>query len=72
MLKFISESALVIAISLSFFVFGFVLGADFFQLSFRQVVTGLIAGAVCGVAILAVEYSRSRKQLTMVRERLSV
>ncbi len=72
MFKFISESALVIAVSLSFFAFGFVLGADFFQLTFRQVVTGLVAGAACGLAILAVEYARSRRQLTVVRERLSV
>lgn len=72
MLRFISENAAIIAISLSFFTIGFVLGADVFQLTFKQIITGLVAGAVCGVTILAIEYSRSRKQLSAVRERLSV
>ncbi len=36
MLKFIGGNAVAIAISLSFFTFGFILGADVFQLTSSQ------------------------------------
>jgi len=71
MFKFIGESAVVIAICLSFFTFGFVLGANFFELTSKQVVAGLIAGAACGLTIFLVEYHRSKKQLSVARERLA-
>jgi predicted branched-subunit amino acid permease len=71
MLKFIGGNAVTIAVSLSFFTFGFILGADVFQLTFKQIVTALISGAVCAGTILAVEYYRSKKQLSVVRERLA-
>jgi len=71
MLKFISEHAVTIAVSLSFFTFGFVLGADVFQLSFKQIITALVSCAVCAATILAVEFYRSQKQLSAARERLA-
>jgi hypothetical protein len=71
MFKFISGNAVTIAVSLSFFTFGFILGADVFQLTSRQIVTALISGGVCGATILAAEYIRSKKQLNAVRERLA-
>ena len=46
MLKFVYDRATIIAISLSFFTFGFVLAAAVYDLSMREVFTGLIAGAV--------------------------
>jgi uncharacterized membrane protein YciS (DUF1049 family) len=71
MFKFIGDNAVTISICLSFFTFGFVLGADFFQLSSRQIIAALISGAVCGATILGIEYYRSQKQLNAVRERLA-
>jgi hypothetical protein len=71
MLKFIGENAVTVAICVSFFIFGFVLGADVFQPTFEQGIVALISGAVCGATILAVEYHRSKKQLSAVRERLA-
>jgi hypothetical protein len=71
MLKFIGRNAVTIAVSLSFFTFGFVLGAEVFQLTYKQVITALVSCAVCAGTILAVEYYRSKKQLSVVRERLA-
>jgi hypothetical protein len=71
MFKFIGENAVTVAICLTFFTFGFILGADIFQLTFRQIATALISGAICGSTILMVEYLRSKKQLNAARERLA-
>ena len=61
MLKFVYDRATIIAISLSFFTFGFVLAAAVYDLSMREVFTGLIAGAVCGITILAMEIANSAR-----------
>jgi hypothetical protein len=71
MRKFINDGAVVIAISLSFFAFGFVLGMRVFDLNYQEVITALIAGAVCGVTILIIEFHKSKKQLSEVRARLA-
>jgi hypothetical protein len=43
-----------IAISTSFFIFGFFMAADLFDLSSYDIAAGLIAGAVAGITILLV------------------
>ena len=43
-----------VAISTSFFIFGFFMAADLFDLSADDMVAGLIAGAVAGITILSV------------------
>ena len=59
MRKFIYERAVIIAICLAFFAFGFSLAAHFYELTFGEAVTGLISGAVCGITILVVELANS-------------
>ena len=61
MRKFIYDRALIIAISLSFFTFGFVLAADMYDLTSQEVIIGLIAGAVCGLTVLAIEIANSAR-----------
>ena len=71
MRKFINDGAVVIAISLSFFAFGFALGTRVFDLDFQEVISALIAGAVCGVTVLIIEFHNSKKQLSAIRARLA-
>jgi hypothetical protein len=71
MLKFIHDNAKVIAISLSFFTFGYVLGTNAFDLGPRETMTVFIAGAVCGITALLTEYSNSKKRHSAIRARLS-
>ena len=52
MLKFLHQKAIIVAISLSFFTFGYVLGKDAFDLTAEQEIIVLIASAVCGIEIL--------------------
>lgn len=71
MRKFINDGAIVIAISLSFFAFGFALGTRVFDLDFQEVIVALIAGAVCGVTVLMIEFHNSKRQLGAIRARLA-
>ena len=59
MLGFMRDHAVIVAISLSFYVFGFVLGGDVFNLASENVLTVFIGGAVCGITILLMEMARS-------------
>ena len=61
MRKFIYDRAVIIAISLSFFAFGFVLAANVYDLTSQEVFVGLIAGAVCGITVLVVEIVNSTR-----------
>jgi hypothetical protein len=70
MLKFIDENAVVIAISLSFSTFGFVLGTRVFDLDSYELIGALIAGAVCGITILTIEFYNSKQ--SAIRARLCV
>ena len=65
--KFIIESAVVIAISLSFSTFGFVLGTRVFDLNSQDLIGALIAGAVCGITILMTEFFNSKKSAIRAR-----
>jgi hypothetical protein len=69
-LKFLHQNANIVAISLSFFTFGFVLGRDAFELTAEQQIIVLIASAVCGIEILMSSYSSARR--TALRTRLSL
>jgi hypothetical protein len=51
-LNLLLKNANTVAISLSFFTFGFVLGKDVFNLTPEQEFIVLTAGAACGFAIL--------------------
>lgn len=61
MRQFLYDRATIIAVSLSFFVFGFVLAAEIYELTAQETITGLIAGAVCGVTILVIEVANSMR-----------
>jgi hypothetical protein len=67
MRKFVYDHAVVIAISLSFFAFGYILGSDVFDLSSDNVLTVFIGGAVCGLTILLMEIARSGTPMRFVR-----
>ena len=69
--NFIYDNAKIIAISMSFFTFGFVLGADVFELAPQERITVLIAGAVCAIIVLMIKYSKSEKQHKIISARLS-
>ena len=71
MLKFIYENAKIIAICISFFTFGFVLGANVFGLASEDGITVLVSGAACGITVLMIVYSKSKKQHDEVLARLS-
>ena len=52
MLNYLKANAVVIAISVSFFAPSFLLTAQLFELSDREMVIALIASVVCAVTIL--------------------
>ena len=59
-----------IAISASFFIFGFFTAADLFDLSSSDMVAGLIAGAVAGITILLVTINGTFSLEPAIRRRL--
>ena len=69
-LKFLHQNAIIVAISLSFFTFGYVLGKSAFDPTAEQEIIVLIASAVCGIEILMCSYSSARR--TALRTRLSL
>jgi len=70
MLKFVYDNANLVAISLSFFAFGFILGKETFELTVGQELTVLVAGAACGLEVLVMSYSSTKR--TALRARLSL
>ena len=70
MLKFLHKNTNIVAISLSFFTFGFVLGKGAFDLTTGQEIAVLIASAACGLEILMQSYLTARR--TALRARLSL
>jgi len=55
-LNFLLKKANVVAISLVFFTFGFVLGKDLFDLTLGEEITVIIASVACVIAILTSLY----------------
>jgi len=68
--KFLHKNINIVAISLSFFTFGFVLGRSAFDLTTGQEIIVLIASAACGFEILMHSYLSARR--AALRARLSL
>jgi uncharacterized YccA/Bax inhibitor family protein len=60
-LSYIKKQTVTITIGVSFFVFGFFIVANLLKLTERDVVVGLISGAVGGVTMLAVSLAQERR-----------
>jgi uncharacterized YccA/Bax inhibitor family protein len=61
MLSYVKNQTVTITISVSFFVFGFFVVANILHLSGREVLVGLISGAVGGLTMLAVSVLQERR-----------
>ena len=66
MLSYIKKQTVTITIGVSFFVFGFFIVANLLKLTERDVLVGLISGAVGGVTMLATSLGQERR----ARERM--
>lgn len=61
MLSYIKKQTVTITIGVSFFVFGFFIAANLLKLSERDVLVGLVSGAIGGITMLAVSLARERR-----------
>ena len=61
MLSYVKTQTFTITIGVSFFVFGFFIFANLLKLSERDVLVGLISGAIGGVTMLAVSLLQERR-----------
>ena len=61
MLAYIKQHTVTITIGVSFFVFGFFVVANMLRLSEREILTGLVSGAIGGVTMLAAAKSQERR-----------
>jgi hypothetical protein len=61
MLSYVKKQTVTITIGVSFFVFGFFIFANLLKLSERDVLVGLISGAIGGVTMLAVSLVQERR-----------
>jgi len=61
MLDYVKQHTVTITIGVSFFVFGFFIVANLLNLSERDVLVGLISGAVGGMTMLAVSRAEERR-----------
>jgi hypothetical protein len=61
MMSYVKQQTVTITIGVSFFVFGFFIAANLLHLSERDVLVGLISGAICGITILAVSLMQERR-----------
>ena len=66
MIKNILKRKVAIVIAVTFFLFGFFVTAEALSLSLREIVIGLVAGAVAGVTTLMVLLRESKAPLTAV------
>jgi len=64
MLAYVKKQTVTITIGVSFFVLGFFISANLLNLSERDVLVGLISGAICGATMLAVARLEERKAET--------
>ena len=70
MLKFVQNRAVIIAISLSFFVFGFSILENMIDMTSGEVWSGLLSGVACGLTVLLVTAATSSDIPARVRDRL--
>jgi len=61
MLSYLQKQTVPITIGVSFFVLGFFISANILHLSDRDVLVGLICGAICGMTMLAVSVTQQRR-----------
>jgi hypothetical protein len=61
MLSYVRKHTVTITIGVSFFVLGFFIVANLLKLTERDVLVGLISGAVGGVTMLATSLSQERR-----------
>jgi hypothetical protein len=61
MLDYVKKQTVTITIGVSFFVLGFFIAANLLHLSERDVLVGLISGAIGGVTMLAVSLAQERR-----------
>ena len=61
MLDYVKQQTVTITIGVSFFVFGFFTVANLLNLSERDVLIGLISGAIGGVTMLLVARAQERE-----------
>jgi uncharacterized YccA/Bax inhibitor family protein len=61
MLSYVKNQTVTITIGVSFFVFGFFVVANILRLSGREVLVGLISGAVGGLMMLVVSILQERR-----------
>ena len=64
MLDYVKKQTVTITIGVSFFVFGFFIVANLLNLSERDVLVGLISGAIGGITMLAVSLAQERRSET--------
>ena len=62
MLGYVKQQTVTINIGVSFFVLGFFIAANLLHLSERDILTGLISGAVGGVTMLLSSLAQERHQ----------
>ena len=61
MMTYVRMHTVTITIGVSFYVFGFFIAANILRLSERDVVVGLISGAIGGLTMLAVAIAQERR-----------
>lgn len=61
MLSYVKKQTVTITIGVSFFVFGFFIAASLFELSERDILVGLISGAVGGITMFFVSLVQERR-----------
>jgi hypothetical protein len=64
MLSFLKQHTVTITIGVSFFVFGFFIAANILHLSEREIMVGLISGAIGGLTMLAVAIVQERRSVS--------
>lgn len=65
MMTYVRKHTVTITIGVSFFVFGFFIVANILHLSERDILVGLISGAVGGVTMMAVALLQERRARSM-------
>ena len=63
MLQDIRQLTVPIIIAISFFIFGFMVMVNALDMSLREIVIGLIAGASCGITTLTAVLLQGRPQI---------
>ena len=61
MLSYVKKQTVTITIGVSFFVFGFFVVANLLNLSERDVLVGLVSGAIGGATMLAASLTEERR-----------